>query len=62
MIYYLLLAWIKFQTKFKGSLHTLTVMFREVCLQPVAIIDILRLNLKTLQKALPRAAPQLSFL
>ncbi|MBI4994866.1 IS4 family transposase [Candidatus Peregrinibacteria bacterium] len=62
MIYYLLLAWIKFQTKFKGSLHVLTVMFREVCLQPVQIINLLRLNLKSLQKALPRAAPQLSFL
>jgi transposase len=60
MIYYLLLAWIKFQTKFTGSLHTLTVMFREVCLQPVQIINLLRLNLKTLQNALPRAAPQLS--
>lgn len=62
MIYYLLLSWIKFQTKFKGSLHVLTVMFREVCLQPVQIIDLLRLNLKTLQKALPRAAPQLALL
>lgn len=62
MIYYLLLAWIKFQTKFKGSLHVLTVMFREMCLQPVPIINILRLNLKTLQNALPRAAPQLSLL
>ena len=60
MIYYLLLAWIKFQTKFTGSLHTLTVMFREVCLQPVQIINLLRLNLKTLQNALPRAVPQLS--
>lgn len=60
MIYYLLLAWIKFQTKFKGSLHTLTVMFREVCLQPVQIIDLLGFNLKTLQHALPRAAPQLT--
>jgi len=62
MIYYLLLAWIKFQTKFKGSLHTLTVMFREVCLQPVQIINLLRLTMRTLNKALPRAAPQLSFL
>lgn len=62
MIYYLLLAWIKFQTKFKGSLHTLTVMFREMCLQPVQIIDLLRLNLRTLGKALPMASPQLSFL
>lgn len=60
MIYYLLLAWIKFQTKFKGSLHTLTVMFREVCLQPVPLIDLLRLNLHTLHKALQRAAPQLT--
>lgn len=62
MIYYLLLAWIKFQTKFKGSIHTLTVIIREVCLQPISVINILRLNLKTLQNALPRAAPQLSFL
>jgi hypothetical protein len=61
MIYYLLLAWIKFQTKFKGSLHVLTVMVREVCLQPVQIINLLRLNLRTLRKALPRDAPQLSF-
>lgn len=61
MIYYLLLSWIKFQTKFKGSLHVLTVMFREMCLQPVQIIDLLRLTLRTLSKALPRAAPQLSF-
>jgi len=42
MIDYLILAWIKHQTKFKGSLHTLTVMFREVILQPVQIIEILR--------------------
>jgi transposase len=62
MIYYLLLSRIKFQTKFKGSLHTLTVMFSEVFLQPVPILHLLRLTLKTLQKALPRAAPQLSLL
>ncbi len=62
MIYYLILAWIKFQTKFKGSLHTLTVMFHEMCLQQVQIINLLRLNLKSLPKALPRAAPQLSLL
>jgi len=62
MIYYLLLAWIKFQTKFKGSLHTLTVMFREVCLQPVQIINLLSLTTLTIKKALPRAGPQLSLL
>lgn len=60
MMYYLLLSWIKFQTKFKGSLHVLTVMFREVCLQPIQIINLLRLNPKTLNKAIPRAAPQLT--
>ena len=60
MISYLLLAWIKFQTTFKGSLHTLTVMFREVCLQPVQIINLLRLTMRTLNRVLPRAAPQLS--
>ena len=59
MISYLLLAWIKFQTTFKGSLHTLTVMFREVCLQPVQIINLLRLTMRTLNRVLPRAAPQL---
>ena len=60
MIYYLILAWIKHQTRFKGSLHTLTVMFREVVLQPVQIIDLLNLTTKTLSKALSRGDPQLS--
>lgn len=62
MIYYLILSWIKFQTKFKGSLHTLTVLFKEVFLQPVAIIDILGLKPENIHKALPRAAPQLALL
>src|SRR3989339_12306 len=62
MIYYLILSWIKFQTKFKGSLHTLTVLFKEAFLQPVAIIDILNLKPENIQKAFPRAAPQLALL
>jgi hypothetical protein len=62
MIYYLLLAWIKFQTKFTGSLHKLTIMLREVFLQPVPIINLLRLTPKTIRKAMPRAAPQLTLL
>lgn len=58
MVYYLLLAWIKFQTRFKGSLHKLTVMLKEVFLQPVQIIDLLNLTPQTIINALPRAAPQ----
>jgi hypothetical protein len=60
MIYYLILAWIKHQTSFKGSLHTLTVMLRELILQPVQIIEILHLTVKNLSKALQQGNPQLS--
>lgn len=60
MVYYLLLAWIKFQTNFKRSLHTLTVMLKEVFMQPVQLIDILNLKPQTIRKVLPRAAPQLA--
>lgn len=51
MIYYLILSWIKHQTKFKGSLHTLTIMLKEVILKPVQIIDILHLTIKTVSNA-----------
>lgn len=60
MIYYLLLSWIKYQTKFKGSLHMLTIMFREVFMQPVQIISLLNLTPKTISKAMSRGDPQLS--
>ncbi|MBI5411865.1 transposase [Candidatus Peregrinibacteria bacterium] len=60
MIYYLLLAWIKHQTRFPGSLHTLTVMIKELILQAVQIIEILRLSPKTVLKALSGGDPQLS--
>jgi len=60
MIYYLLLYWIRHQTKFKGSLHTLTIMFQGVILEAVQIIEILHLTPKTLSKALVRGDPQLS--
>jgi hypothetical protein len=63
MIYYLLLAWIKFQTKFKGSLLELTRMIKEVILQPVALIDVLRCTSMTVRRAAARASPQqVSFL
>jgi len=57
MIYFLLLAWIKFQTKFQGSLLDLTRMIGEVLLDQVSIIDLLRLTPRTVKRALARAAP-----
>lgn len=58
MIYYLVLAWIKHQTRFTGSLHTLTIMLKEVFMQPVSIISLLNLTPKTVLRALPRGDPQ----
>lgn len=57
MIYFLLLAWIKFQTKFKGSLLELTRMLSEVLLEQISIIDLLNFTPKTVARALARAAP-----
>jgi len=48
MIYYLLLAYIKFQTKFKKSLLELTRMIREVLLTRRNLIDLLSLNINTI--------------
>jgi hypothetical protein len=57
MIYYLLLSWIKFQTRFKGSLLDLTRIISETVLRPVSLIDLLHLTPKTLHNALARASP-----
>jgi len=57
MIYYLLLSWIKYQTKFKGSLLSLSRMIAEVLLEKVSIIHIIRLTPKTISKALVRGSP-----
>jgi transposase len=57
MIYFLLLAWIKFQTKFKGSLLELTRMLAEVLLEQISIIDLLNFTPRTVSRALARAAP-----
>lgn len=48
MIYYLLLAYIKFQTKFKKSLLELTRMIREVLLTRRNLIDLLSLNINNI--------------
>ncbi len=57
MIYYLLLAWIKFQTKFKGSLLDLTWIIKEMMLHHVSLINLLNLTPKTLPMATAREAP-----
>lgn len=63
MIYFLLLAWLKFQTQFKGTLLELTRMVSEVLLEHISIIDLLNLTPRTVKRALARAGPhQLSLL
>jgi len=62
MIYYLLLAYIKFQTKFKSSLLELTRMIKEVIMFRRNLIDLLSLEVKTLFKIKKHENPQMSFL
>lgn len=61
MIYYLLLAYIKFQTKFKKSLLELTRMIKEVLLIRRSLIDLLSLNEKTIFRIKKEENPQMSF-
>jgi hypothetical protein len=61
MIYYLLLAYIKFQTKFKKSLLELTRMIREVLLFRRDLIDLLSLEEKTIFRLKREISPQMSF-
>lgn len=58
MIYYLLLAYIKFQTKFSKSLLELTRMIREVLFVRRNLIDMLSLDSKTIKKIKPPPGPQ----
>jgi hypothetical protein len=57
MIYYLLIAWVKFQTKFKGSALDLTRMIGEILMQHISLIDMLRLTPQTLGRLKTRAGP-----
>lgn len=59
MIYFLLLAFIKHQTKFAGSLLDLSRMISEVILQKVHLIDLLSLTPKTLRRLRCHDSPQL---
>ena len=59
MIYYLLLAYIKFQTKFAKSLLELTRMVRETLLVRRTLIDMLSLTSLTIARFRPPESPQL---
>lgn len=61
MIYYLLLAYIKFQTKFDKSLLELTRMFREALMFRRNLIDLLSLNSKSVNKLEKNLHYQMSF-
>jgi hypothetical protein len=62
MIYYLLLAYIKFQTKFKKSLLELTRMIKEVLLIRRDLIDLLSLGVNTILRfKTVEDNPQMSF-
>jgi len=58
MIFFLLMCYIKFQTRFKGSLLELTRMMREALMLRRNIIDLLSLNTKTLKRLKPPDFPQ----
>lgn len=57
MIYYLLLAWIKVQTKFKGTLLDLTRIVQTALLKQISFINLLSLTPKTISAALQRGSP-----
>jgi Transposase DDE domain/Domain of unknown function (DUF4372) len=61
MIYYLLVAYIKFQTKFKNSLLDLTRMIKETIMFRRNLIDLLSLNAETVFKLKLEKNPQMSF-
>lgn len=62
MIYYLLLSYIKFQTKFSKSLLELTRMIKEVLMFKRSLIDLLSLSEKTIYKLQSQEFnPQISF-
>jgi len=62
MIYYLLLAYIKFQTKLKKSLLDFTRLIRDSLLFRRDLIDLLSLNYQNISKLRENMPKQLSFL
>jgi len=60
MIYYLLLAYIKFQTKYGKSLLELTRLFRETLLIRRHLVDVLSLTSRTVARLTMRDGPQMA--
>ena len=60
MIYYLLLAYIKFQTKYSKSLLELTRLFRETLLIRRHLVDVLSLTPRTVARLTIRDGPQMA--
>ena len=61
MCYFLLLAYIKYQTKFRYPLIELSRILREILLDRVSLLDILSLNSNSLFKLRFSDDPQLEF-
>ena len=59
MCYYLLLTYIKYQTKFAHSITELSRMIKEVLMERTNLLDILSLNVNTI-KRIRDPVPQLS--
>ena len=59
MIYYLLLAYIKFQTKYAKSLLELTRIFKETLLVRRHLVDILSITSRTVARLTMRDGPQM---
>jgi IS4 transposase len=60
MIYFLLLAYIKYQTKYKASLFYLHKVIKEALMMRHHLIDLLNLTWEKLRKMPPGVNPQLS--
>lgn len=59
MIYFMLLAYIKFQSRYKYSLHTLAQIVGSTLFQRASLVDLLNLNLNNLYKLKLDDMPQL---
>ena len=59
MIYFMLLAYIKFQSRYKYSLHTLAQIVGSTLFQRASLVDLLNLNLNNMHKLKLDDTPQL---
>ena len=59
MIYFMLLAYIKFQSRYKYSLHTLAQVVGSTIFQRGSLVDLLNLNLNNMHNLKLDDTPQL---